>query len=96
MIGRLGDVVCDPHHTCGGDKKHGFPNLASKLVVMNYQWFTLKTTTTVSWFGPQNQGRRFGGLDSKPLLRFCDLGLKINGRRFVGLCLKTDGRMKTV
>jgi hypothetical protein len=30
------------------------------------QWFGLKTTMTVSWFGPQNQGRWFG-----------DLGLKI-------------------
>ena len=42
-----------------------------------WRWFGglgLKTTTTVSWFGPLNQGER----------------------RFVGLCLKTDGWMKTV
>jgi hypothetical protein len=40
--------------------------LASKLVVMVYQWFRLKTTMAVSCFCSQNQGRRFG-----------DLGLKI-------------------
>jgi hypothetical protein len=50
----------------GGDKKRGFPGLASKLVVTVCQWFGLKTTVMVSWFRPQNQGRRFG-----------DLGLKI-------------------
>jgi hypothetical protein len=66
MIGRLGDVMCDPHHIRRGDEKRGFSSLASKPVVMVCQWFGLKTTVTVSWFGPQNQGRRFG-----------DLGLKI-------------------
>jgi hypothetical protein len=65
-IRRSGDVVCDPHHTCGGDEKHGFSGLVSKPVAMVCQWFALKTTVVVSWFGPQNQGRRFG-----------DLGLKI-------------------
>jgi hypothetical protein len=49
--------VCDPHRTCGGDEKRGFPGLASKLVVMVCQWFGLKTTVMISWFGPQNQGR---------------------------------------
>jgi hypothetical protein len=57
MIGRSDDVVCDPHHTCGGDKKHEFPGLASKPVVTVCQWFGLKTIATIFWFGPQNQGR---------------------------------------
>jgi hypothetical protein len=47
------------------DEKHGFSGLASKLVVMVCQWFGLKTTTMVSWFGPQNQGQRFDGLGLK-------------------------------
>jgi hypothetical protein len=58
--------VCNPHRTHGGDEKRGFPDLASKPLAMVCQWFGLKTTVTVSWFGPQNQGRWFG-----------DLGLKI-------------------
>jgi hypothetical protein len=29
------------------------------------QWFGLKTTATVSWFEPQNEGRRFGDLGIK-------------------------------
>jgi hypothetical protein len=58
--------MCDPHRTHGGDENGGFPGLASKLVAMVYQWFDLKITMMVSWFGPQNQGQRFG-----------DLGLKI-------------------
>jgi hypothetical protein len=66
MIGRFGDTVCDSHRTRGGDKKRVFSGLASKPVAMVCQWFELKTTATVSWFGPQNQGRHFG-----------DLGLKI-------------------
>jgi hypothetical protein len=33
-IGRSGDIVCDSHHTRGGDEKRGFPGLASKLVAM--------------------------------------------------------------
>jgi hypothetical protein len=44
----------------------GFSIWASKPMGTVCQWFGLKTTATVSWFGPQNQGRRFG-----------DLGLKI-------------------
>jgi hypothetical protein len=43
-----------------------FPDLASKLVATVCHWFSLKTTTTISLFGPKNQGQRFG-----------DLGLKI-------------------
>jgi hypothetical protein len=58
--------VCDPYHTRGADEKHRISGLASKLVVMVCQWFDLKTTVTISWFGHQNQGWRFG-----------DLGLKI-------------------
>jgi hypothetical protein len=58
--------VCDSHRTCGGNKKHGFFNLASKPMAMVYQWSGIKTTATVSWFGHQNKGQRFG-----------DLGLKI-------------------
>jgi hypothetical protein len=46
--------VCDPHHTRGGDEKHGFPGLASKLVATVCQWFGLKITVTVSLFEPQN------------------------------------------
>jgi hypothetical protein len=34
VIERLGDAVCDPHRTRGGDEKRGFPGLASKLVAM--------------------------------------------------------------
>jgi hypothetical protein len=40
-------------------------------------WFSLKTTLMAYWFGHQNRGRQFGGLTSKPLLRFGDLSLKI-------------------
>jgi hypothetical protein len=54
--------MCDPHHTRGGDEKRGFPSLASKPVATVCQWFGLKTTTIVSWFEPQNQGRRFSDL----------------------------------
>jgi hypothetical protein len=66
IIGRSGDVVCNPYHTRGGDQKCGFPDLASKSVATVCRWFGLKTIMKVSWFEPQNQGRRFG-----------DLGLKI-------------------
>jgi hypothetical protein len=58
--------VCNLHHTRGGDKKRRFSGLASKPVATVCQWFGIKTTAVVSWFGPQNQGRRFD-----------DLGLKI-------------------
>jgi hypothetical protein len=50
----------------GRDEKRGFSGLASKPVVTVCQCFGLKTTMTVSWFAPQNQGRWFD-----------DLGLKI-------------------
>jgi hypothetical protein len=54
----------DPH-TRRGDKKHMFFSLASKPMAMICQWFGLKTTATVSWFGPQNQSRWSGDLDLK-------------------------------
>jgi hypothetical protein len=57
--------VCDLHRTHGGDEKHMFFSLASKPVTTVCQWFGLKTTTTVSWFGPQNQGRRLSDLSIK-------------------------------
>jgi hypothetical protein len=65
MIGRLGDTVCDPYHTHGGDEKREFSSLASKSVAMVCQWFGIKTTMTISWFEPQNQGRWFGDLSLK-------------------------------
>jgi hypothetical protein len=65
MIGRSGDAMHDPHHTRGGDEKRGVFGLASKPVAMVWQWFGPKTTATVSWFGPQNQGQRFGYLGLK-------------------------------
>jgi hypothetical protein len=37
---------------------------------MVYQWFGLKTTTTVSWFGPQIQGQQFGELSLKMTMMF--------------------------
>jgi hypothetical protein len=54
MIGRSGDAVCNPHHTRGRDEKRGFFGLVSKPVATVCQWFGLKTTMTISWFGPQN------------------------------------------
>jgi hypothetical protein len=75
MIGWSGDTVCDSHRTRRGDKKHGFFSLASKPAATVYQWFGLKTTVTVSWFGPQNQGRRFGDLCltiTMMVFHFCD------------------------
>jgi hypothetical protein len=51
--------MCYPHHTHGGDEKRGFSDLASKLMMMGFQWFGFKTTATVYWFGPQNNGRQF-------------------------------------
>jgi hypothetical protein len=77
MIRRSCDTICDPHRTREGDEKHGFPGLALKAGVTVCQQIDLKTNVTVSWFVPQNQAQRFGGLASKPLLRFGDLGIKI-------------------
>jgi hypothetical protein len=54
MIRRLGVTLCDTHRAYGGDEKHGFFGLASKPMVTICQWFGLKTTATISWFGPQN------------------------------------------
>jgi hypothetical protein len=47
MIGRSGDAMRDSHCTRGGDEKHEFSGLASKLVVTVCQWFGLKTTTMI-------------------------------------------------
>jgi hypothetical protein len=48
---RLGDAVCDPHHTRGGDEKRGFPSLGLKTGGTVSHWFGLKTNATVShWF----------------------------------------------
>jgi hypothetical protein len=85
MIRRSGDAVCDPHRTRGGDKKREFSGLASKLVVTVCQWFGHKTTVTISWFGPQNQDRRFGYLS-----------LKIKWEEVCLFAPQTDERMKTV
>jgi hypothetical protein len=63
--------VCNPHHTHGGDEKHGFSGLASKPVATVCQWFGLKTIVTVSWFGPQNQGRWFADLGLKIITMVC-------------------------
>jgi hypothetical protein len=76
MIGRLGDAMCDPHHTRGGDKKRGFSSLASKPVAMVCQWFGLKITMKVSWFGSQNQSRRFGDLGLKIIAMISWFGLQ--------------------
>jgi hypothetical protein len=65
MIRRSSDAVCDPHRTHRGDKKDRFAGLASKLVVTVCQRFGLKTTVTVSWFGPHIKSRRFGDLGIK-------------------------------
>jgi hypothetical protein len=73
-----------------------FFDLASKLVMTVCPWFGLKTTAMISWFGPQNQGRRFGDLDLKITVMVSWFGPQPSGRRFVGLHLKTDERMKTV
>jgi hypothetical protein len=56
--------MCGLHRT-HEDEKREFSSLASKSVVTVCQWFGLKTTVTISWFGPQNQGRRFDDLDLK-------------------------------
>jgi hypothetical protein len=78
MIGRSGDVVCEPHRTRGGDEKRRFFGLASKPVATVCQWFGLKTTMTISWFGLCLK-TKVGGLmilTSKSPRRFIGLGLK--------------------
>jgi hypothetical protein len=54
MIERSGGVVYVLH-------RDGFLVWASKLTMMVYQWFGLKTTGTVSPVWPQNRWRRFLG-----------------------------------
>jgi hypothetical protein len=46
-------------------KSVGFFLFGLKTLAMIYQWFGLKTTVTISWFEPQNQGRRFDNLGLK-------------------------------
>jgi hypothetical protein len=92
-IRRSGDAVCDPHHTRGGDEKHGFPGLASKPVATvwpqnhcdSFFVWASKLRLTVWWLGPQNHCDGFLVCASK-----------LSGRRFVCLRLKTIERMKTV
>jgi hypothetical protein len=61
------------------------------------QWFGLKSTIMVSWFGPQNQGRQFSDLGLKIIPTASWFGSQNQvGWGFVDLCLKTDERMKTV
>jgi hypothetical protein len=52
------------------------------------QWFGLKTTAIVSWFGPQNQGRWFGDLRLKITATVSWFGPQNQGRRFGDLGLK--------
>jgi hypothetical protein len=74
---RLGGAVCGLHRA-SGDVHRRFLGSASNPRSIVYEWFSLKTTRTispgltskpvarVSWFGPQNRSLWFG-----------DLGLKI-------------------
>jgi hypothetical protein len=55
---------------------------------MACQWFGLKPIATVSWFGPQNQGRRFGDLGLKTTVAVSWLGPQNQGRWFGDLGLK--------
>jgi hypothetical protein len=55
---------------------------------MACQWFGLKPITTVSWFGSQNQGRRFGDLGLKTTAAVSWLGPQNQGRWFGDLGLK--------
>jgi hypothetical protein len=55
MIGRSVDAVCNPYRTRGGDEKHGFSSLASKLVAMVCQLYGLKNIVTISLFWSQNK-----------------------------------------
>jgi hypothetical protein len=86
MIGRSGDVVCDPHRTCGGDEKRGFIGLVSKPVVTVCQWFVLKTTAVVFCCGPQNQGRQFGDLGLKITATVSWFGLQNQVRGGLSVC----------
>jgi hypothetical protein len=76
MIGMSGDAMCNLHRTRGGDEKCKFSGLASKPVSTVCQWFGIKTTETVSWFGPQNQGRQFDNLSLKIIVTVSWFGLQ--------------------
>jgi hypothetical protein len=82
MIGRSGDAMCDPHRSCGGDEKHGFPALAT-----NQWWrFVSGLSSKPLWcFLGLDPKTKVDSLSSKPLWRF--LGSSIT--QFLGLGLKT-------
>jgi hypothetical protein len=63
VVGQSGGMICIIH--VEETRSVGFSGLALKLVVTVCQGFGLKTTATVSWFGPQIQGQRFGDLRLK-------------------------------
>jgi hypothetical protein len=58
------------------------------LVVTVCQWFGLKTIVAVSWFGPQNQARRFSDLSLKITVTASWFGPQNQGRQFGDLGLK--------
>jgi hypothetical protein len=66
----------------GGD---GLPVIWPQNQCEGFLIWVSKSRSTVWWFGPQNHDGSFLVCASKP-----------SGRRFVGLRLKTDERMKTV
>jgi hypothetical protein len=76
--------VCGPHHTHGGDEKHGFPSLASKPL-QQFLGLGLKIKVDGLVICASKSSRRFLGL-----------GLKTKWEGFIDLCLKTDERMKMV
>jgi hypothetical protein len=72
-IGRSGDAVCGLHHArC--DEEHEFLGWASKTRSTVCEWFGLKTTRTVSRFGPQKRQLWFGDLCLKITVTVCFFG----------------------
>jgi hypothetical protein len=57
----------------------GFFDLASKLVAMVCQWFSIKTIATIYWFEIQNQGWQFGDLGLKITMMISWLGPQNQG-----------------
>ena len=79
------EAVHDLHHTRRGDKKNGFGDLG------------LKTTSLGFLVWPQNWWLRFGDLGLKITVTVSWFGPQNQGeRRFVGLSLKTERRMKKI
>jgi hypothetical protein len=89
MIGRSGDVVCDPHRTRGGDEEREFPGLASKSMVMVCQWFGLKTKVDGLVICSSKSPRWFLGLGIKIKVDSLLIWASKSPRRFLGLGLKT-------